>query len=268
MKVNCVYWSPEEKLIAAIFEIEKRGLDYHFPLCYPYIVIEKNGQKRRLTLKDALEEVLEILPLTQGKDDKQEWPRYKKLLELRYGLKDGKWRTHREVSQEFRVIGEETVSKIEDCALKILKHNQIHSERLKKFLIPKELQEIKIIKEKLIELEKENHRLKEENKNLNEFLDKIGLSEKYRKEYFSKLNPHTYIPLIRRALLDAAIFEELISNFPNSMVWNRILEHGNRKDPAILKISQLRQMTQSGQIKSVKGIGEKGASFLKEILAK
>lgn len=75
----------------------------------------------RELLKDALQEVLETLS-----------PRERKVLEMRFGLKDGRVRTLEEVGKEFRVT-RERIRQIEAKAIRKLRH-PTRARKLKDFL--------------------------------------------------------------------------------------------------------------------------------------
>lgn len=93
--------TPEEEMMVAIFGINRRNpWDPRFPLFYPYAIIWEEGEEKKLGLAEAIQGVINTLPsLARGINDPRAWDGYKQVLELRFGLKDGRPRTLKETGQ-------------------------------------------------------------------------------------------------------------------------------------------------------------------------
>ena len=88
----------------------------------------------RIPLKDVLNEALDTLPLTRGKNDSGPWPRWKTVLDQSYGLNRSKL-TRGAIAQSCR-IDPRYVSKIKREALIELRRDAEVMERLEAFFIP------------------------------------------------------------------------------------------------------------------------------------
>ncbi len=232
--------------------------DPRFPPFYPYIVIEKeNGENRRLGLAEAIQDALDTLPLTRGNNDPQEWGRYKRVLNLRFGLEDGICRKRRQVAQELGILHEQQIQQIEAGALRTLRHPS-YSRRLREFLVlsPEE------IGEKNGERQRLNKMLHQAEKRIDQLvaiLGGAGLSEKE----FEGVAPGD-IPQTVRVLLairkDQEALRALKERFPQSWFWNAI---GRAH---IKTLSMLRERVKSDEIDKIRGIGVKGEEFFKQVL--
>lgn len=113
-----------QELMVAIFAITTQ--DPQIPFCYPYII--EDGE--RVFLEEGVNQVLETLP------DFPEWPKERQiqLLNLRFGLEDGRSRTLREVGRELGKT-RERIRQVELRTFRVLRHPS-RSKLLKRFLIP------------------------------------------------------------------------------------------------------------------------------------
>ena len=251
--------APEENLMAAIFG-EKRW-DPRFPLCYPYIVIKEDEEERQLGLTEAIQNAMSTLPLTdrRGRNDPEGLNRHKQVLELRLGLRDGISRTLKRVGQELEGITKERVRQIEAKALRMMRH-PARSRRLREFFVPSPEDRAERDK-KLQELKEELRRSGARIERLVGILGGVGLSEKD----FEKATPED-IPQIAQALKeeqeDQAALQAMIAKFPNNAVWNAIAR-AYRINP---RLSTLKKLVESGEIRKVRQIGEKAEEFLRQVL--
>ena len=87
----------------------------------------------RIPLKDVLNEALDTLPLTRGKNDSGSWPRWKTVLDQSYGL-NGVKLTPKAIEARCR-INSVSIPKIKREALIELRRNAEVMERLEAFFI-------------------------------------------------------------------------------------------------------------------------------------
>ena len=207
--------SPEERLIAAIFG-EEQGK-----------VIEE------VSLTDKIKEVLETLS-----------PREKRVLELRFGLEDGRLRTLEEIGQEFGVT-KERIRQIEGKALRKLRHPS-RSRRLEKFLIsPTEPTRTEV----------ENEQLWTRIQRLATILERLGIKE----EDFEGLKTVELVIAVEELKKDWEEFVVLAYRFPNNRVWNALRRAG------INRLSELKKRMKTGNVRG-RGLGEKAEEFLEQVL--
>ena len=114
-----------EKLLRAVLGNSERGF-------YPSVIDENGGQ---LTLPRAMEGVFQDPSFHRAFEQEPMWPwdRYRRLLELRFGLLDGKAYTLEGVAGELHVTRERIRQK-ETIALRRLRRHQA-SQILRQFLI-------------------------------------------------------------------------------------------------------------------------------------
>ena len=110
--------------------------DLPLPICYPYIIDEK---EEKISLEEKVNQVLETLPIIFGypkKWIKSQWTRENqiKLIILRFGLKDGEPKNLVEIGREFNRISKERVRQVEKKLFQLLRHPN-RSKLLKRFLI-------------------------------------------------------------------------------------------------------------------------------------
>lgn len=228
----------EELLLAAIFGRESP--------CYPYIVVD--GE--RLFLKEAIRKVLESLPI-RPKRPGQKIPEdnLRRVIELRFGLEDGKPRTLKEVAKELGGVTEERIRQIELIALRLLRHPS-RSKLLKKFIIP--------TPEELFTLESERQRLENQIAEL--------------KEIIAQMNGQPDQAFLGK---DKEDLEELMRRFPNNAVWNTVrrsewrgvksLRHPDR-ERRIEGLSDLIELVKNGKITGLDNIGKKKFAFLQKVV--
>lgn len=137
--------TPEEMLMKAIFRQKKIFL-------YPCIIAEERGEEKIITLQEAIRVALERLPLTKGKKDNEPWGRWKRIIELRFGLIDGKPKSRRKVGQDEKLggIAGNRVYLIEENVLKKLRYPW-YSRRLSEFIVPSS-ESLRQLKMKIIEM--------------------------------------------------------------------------------------------------------------------
>lgn len=224
--------------------------DPRFPLCYPYVVIEEDGKERTLGLPEAIEELLNTLPLIRGRNDPQAWEGLKKTLELRFGLKDGRSRTLREVGLTLG-INASRAARLKFKALRLMRHPS-RSKRLREFFVPTR-EDTARLKEKL--------RLAEmQIAHQNEILQAAGL----RASYFEGMGPEVIAATaqaLREAHEDREALQALMEKSPNNRLWNVVKRYGR-----VRGLSDLKAMMKSGEILQVKYIGPKGEAFFRQVL--
>jgi len=105
-----------QRLVAAIFS---KSLEEQFPICYPYIL--ENGEE--VSLEEGVRRALDNLPDFPGRNGKVHWTKKNliRVLNLRFGLKDGKKRARIEIGREFQVT-RERIRQVEAKTLRILRH--------------------------------------------------------------------------------------------------------------------------------------------------
>ena len=115
-----------QELMAAIFN---QRFEEQFPICYPYIW--KDGEK--VSLGETVQRALGNLPDFPGRNGKVHWTKENliRVLNLRFGLEDGKKRTQIEIGREFQVT-RERIRQVEAKTLRILRRQW---KLLKPFLI-------------------------------------------------------------------------------------------------------------------------------------
>ena len=116
-----------QRLMAAIFCL---NLSPDSLFCHPWIM---EGEEK-LELSTVIQDALKSLPVIKAAEAKTPDDRLKKVIELRFGLEDGKPKSLEEVAREFGVT-KERIRHIQDKALRILRHPSL-SKRLKRFLVP------------------------------------------------------------------------------------------------------------------------------------
>ena len=84
-------------------------------------IILKEG--RTVSLRETLGDILDTLPLTKGMKEAESWPRHIRVLELRFGLRDGKRHSLTETSRELGVSGE-WVRKLQEQARSMMRHSE------------------------------------------------------------------------------------------------------------------------------------------------
>ncbi len=235
----------QERFLAVIFGKERT--------CYSYLVIKEGETERRLALSEAIEMVLDTLPLTAGKKDSQKWRRLKRVIELRFGLKGGEPMTLEKIGQELGGIKREPVRQMEAKALRILRHPS-RSRMFKKFFIPTpeeysgKQMELEALRGRVQELSKENGELKER-------LRQLGFEAK----------TPTQEELIQDTQALVKAFEVVAARHPISrsvplptLVWNSLARAG------ISRLSQLKESFETGR--RIRQVGAKGKKLIQEIL--
>lgn len=232
-----------KNLMAAIF-----GEDC--PKCYSYIIVGNNGEEKKVWLTEAVHEVLETLLLRKGKNDSQAWARYKRIIELRFGLVDGKAITLREIGQELGGITGASVRQMEARALSILRRPS-RSKCLRRFLVPPP-EEIYHLRQKIYRLQDDNQSLSEHIKTLEAMLKGFGVKD----------------PEVKAANLaiEQEQFKSLRVRFPNDRVWHGLRRHFAREGGIIHPFAKLEEMMASGEIRQVRNLGVKSEAFLRDIL--
>ncbi|MCH8741936.1 hypothetical protein IH779_03485 [Patescibacteria group bacterium] len=104
-----------QRLMAAIFS---KRLEEQFPICYPYIL--EDGEE--ISLEEGMQRAFDNLPDFPGRNGKVHWTKANliRLLNLRFGLEDGKKRTQIEIGREFQVT-KERIRQVEVKTLWILR---------------------------------------------------------------------------------------------------------------------------------------------------
>lgn len=104
-----------QRLVTAIFS---KRLEEQFPICYPYIL--EDGVE--ISLEEGVQKALDNLSDFPGKTGKIHWTKENliRLLNLRFGLEDGKKRTQIEIGREFQVT-RERIRQVEAKTLRILR---------------------------------------------------------------------------------------------------------------------------------------------------
>lgn len=248
--------SPEENFVEAIF-----GGTRAAPICYSYIV-EEDGTERELA--DVIQETLNTLPLNRGRKDPQPWGRTKRILELHFGLTDGRPRTFAGVGRELGMSGK-LVQQCEAKALRRLRY-PTWSRKLRRFLIPNPHEMARIDKElsdlktSLGQEEQKTKRLEDKNRKLIRILREFGVSE----ERFLALNEESELTEVQAAKEELEAFREFFDSLPYSIIkrrtQNTLWKHG------VTSLPRIRKMILAGELRQIRGMGKAGESFLRQAL--
>ena len=178
----------EERFLAVIFGQPDIG-------CYPYVWREKDGGEDEICVEktgyavrkvDLVREIQDILETLEK--------RSRRILNLRFGLEDGKCRTQKEISKEYGVT-HTRIGQIIHRSLLRLRH-PTRSRRLKEFIIPSPEERFKE-KQKILNLEKELERQtsvfynREDERRLAVALKQA--SDAYQKEHGLVISPYNRI---------------------------------------------------------------------------
>lgn len=223
--------------------------------CYPYIYQERQ-EVGEIEVGEAEEEIEEIfiadithevvkVPLNKViqvvLEDLNEKER--QVLNLRFGLKDGKLKTHKEIAAEFKVSGAR-IGQIIERSLRKLRHPS-RSHRLKGFLIPTQAERFRE-KQRLISLEEQIRSLKEA-KELTQNKDREAL-EKDKKALEQALE------------IAAANYQEEWGGISPYKRIHNALRHGG-----ITQLSQLKALNRR-ELYQLRNVGKKSLDFLQELL--
>jgi len=222
-------------------------------ICYPYIWLEKDGEGegekeiwidgtrhavQRLDLGKEIQEVLDTL----GEKPKE-------VLNLRFGLEDGKRRTYREIGREYGVtgvrIGKTRIGQIIQKSLYRLRHPS-RSRRLKDFVVPSPEERFKE-KQRFLNLEAELEKKESKTETLSR---EAAVS---RREDENRLDV-----VLRKASADYQQRHGLTVS-PYNHIHNAL----RRKD--VLQLSELKKLREN-DIRSLRGIGRQSWEVIKEAL--
>lgn len=225
--------------------------------CYPFIAVfsgEKEGESRTITLKEAADEQLAGLPLTKGEKDPVPTKRYKRALEMRFGI-GTKPLTFANIGREIGGVSGERVRQIIHKALRMLRHPS-RSRSLHRFLVPlpEEIGRERWRREecgrRFQKLEEENKRLLAANRGLIKHLrqaDDMAAFTAFM-AFITELREWAATKVARRALTRAM--------------------NGLRRGE-VKTISQLEELLdgKTGRIRQIRHVGEKSERLIREKLA-
>lgn len=225
--------------------------------CYPYIYQERQevGEVEVGEAEEEIEEIFiadithEVVKVPLNKmiqvvlEDLNEKER--KVLNLRFGLKDGKLRTHKEIAAEFKVSGAR-IGQIIERSLRKLRHPS-RSHRLKGFLVPTQAERFRE-KQRLIGLEEQIRSLNEA-KELTQTRNKDREAlEKDKKALEEALE------------ITAANYQEKCGGISPYRRIHNALRHGG-----ITQLSQLKALNRR-ELYQLRNVGKKSIDFLQELL--
>ncbi|MDP4006982.1 MAG: hypothetical protein Q8P55_00085 [bacterium] len=218
-------------------------------LVYSFIVEEGTA----VSLKDVLNEVLESLRHTKGRNDSQPWARLKFAVEQFFGLNDSAPRSFSAIDRELGGAGK-TAKRLVENALFHLRHTQ--KKRLSCFFAPSPWRVAEIEKglEKLHEILVENNELRIENADLRKRLN-MG-------------NPSPILSARAEAQLLQDAIDELLKTRTKRNIPQATLTalRGILSQERITTYSQLLELMETGKIRRVHGIGKTRERTCGEIL--
>lgn len=223
--------------------------------CYPYIYQERQevGEVEVGEGEEEIEEIFiagiaqEVVKVPLNKviqvvlEDLNEKER--QVLNLRFGLKDGKLKTHKEIAAEFKVSGAR-IGQIIERSLRKLRHPS-RSRRLRNFLIPTQEERFRE-KQRLIDLEEQIRNLKEA-KELTQNKDREALEKDTK--------------ALEEALEIAAVNYQ--ARWGGISPYKRI--HNALRHGGITQLSQLKALNRR-ELYQLRNVGKKSLDFLQELL--
>lgn len=254
-------YTPEERLMTAIFGERKPTYDLLF--CYPIVFMNEqdDGKRAYIMLSEAIQQALDKLPLTQSGNDSQDWSRHKRVLELYFGLTDGKSKSIREVGQELGGLSGSQIARLRRDALRRLRY--FSEPNLRLFLIPLP-EEIAELRNKLCVLSQRSSLYERSSKRISEVACEHGASE----EEIAGTKPAKISAADKAAEDNYVVFINLLtglsSEFPNAAAWNALRRGLGRNPPTTL--AMLKKLVESGEVLKLRGFGKKSERFLKKIL--
>jgi len=241
-----------QRLMAAIFGLSVGDSDS--PFCYPYIL---NGEGKAVSLEEEVKRVLETLPDLPDRSyfpwTKIHWTKKNqiRLLDLRFGLEDGRPRSLEEVGREFKLT-RKRIHQVEIRTLRILRHPS-RSRHLKIFLTidPTEIREEL---QRLAYLEAENRELKEENERLQGFIRRWGIEPEefdlvtlgtalekaaFLYSYSRRLSTQAYNALTRNKITSLSQLKALVALYGEEGLVERIVNLGQKSRQLIHRVLEI-----------------------------
>jgi len=213
---------------------------------YPYI-LEEGG--REVPLAEALKEALDKLPLAKTRNRPNQWPRMRRVLELRFGLLEGESETLRQAGETLGIKHHGQVGAIQAKALRVLRHPS-YSRRLRQFIIPSP----RSIAELRARLARFEQLVEERQQTIADLED-----DKARLLQGKPLLTPEQQRLERTPLEEA--FQMLSENLPGLLRVQNALHRGR-----IRTVSDLRKLVESGEASRLTSIGEKGTQICNRAL--
>ncbi|MDD5144718.1 MAG: hypothetical protein PHW72_01180 [Candidatus Pacebacteria bacterium] len=257
-----IEYTPHERFLLAILNREDQVGEVLF---YSHIT---DAEKTK-TLEEAMAEIFDHLQFLNEKE-KRQWRRWWKILDLRFGLSEGKQRTFKDIGQcpEFSV----TVEAIRGSYLKAIR--ALRSYRYSDPNLFKTLEEFLILPH--VEAKTLRDQCQNEKKNLRArlslLMERQGLTEKdlegLSREVIAEESGKLKIQNKKKKILEELGY--LAEKFPNKRVWNKINHHfttflDDKDSEKMGSMVEYLTMIKKG-IFSVKGLGTEGIKFLDDVL--